>query len=563
MQVYTKILIGMAVGAVIGLTLGPNSALLEHDLYSYKDGTRAEIYLDRDDPGTRIELPGPAPLGFQATEIVSGEIIDPTGARITLPMWVKGSFEITDRIALLDESGTFRQRVGKGSGERVVAWLKLQQIPLDGGGMQTAPSPVSSLGDTVITWLSPIGALFMRLIKMVIVPLVFSSLLVGVASLGDVRKLGRLGSRTLALYLGTTAIAVTIGLLCAHLIQPGDFIDAADRTALLAQYGGAAGTRSEAAAAAPTAIESLLSIIPENPIASLSSGNMLQIIFFAVVLGIALTMLGGQGEAKPVVRFFDRIQQAMIIVIHLVMAIAPFGVAALVAEVVGTSGLSVLRALLVYGLTVLVGLAIHTVVIYGGLVRWLARLKISTFMRAIRPAQLIAFSTSSSSAALPVSMECAEQNLGVSNSVSSFVLPLGSTVNMDGTALYQGVAAVFIAQVFQMDLSLGEQVSIVLAATMASIGAAGVPGAGMVTLAMVLTASGIPQVGLALILGIDRLLDMFRTTVNVTGDLAVATVMAVAEGETLQPLSRAADQADPNRGFENRLEVEQHPVEPE
>lgn len=563
MQVYTKILIGMAVGAVIGLTLGPNSSLLDHDLYKFKNGARAELYLDRADPATRIEFPAGVPLDFQATEVVTGEVVDATGARITVPLWVAGTFEITSRLALLDESGEFRKRVGKRSGERVVAWLKLQQIPLDGGGIQTTPVPVSSLGDTIIAWLSPIGDLFMRLIKMVIVPLVFSSLLVGVASLGDVRKLGRMGGKTLALYLCTTAIAVTIGLACAHLIDPGAFIAPADRAALVAQFAGDAGSKSEAAASAPSAIENILAIIPENPMESLSTGNMLQIIFFAVILGVALTMLGSENDPKPVVRFFDRIQQAMIVVIHLVMALAPYGVAALVAEVVGQSGFSVLKALLVYGLTVLVGLAIHAGLIYGGLVRSLARLKWLTFMRAIRPAQLIAFSTSSSSAALPVSMECAEENLGVSNTVSSFVLPLGSTVNMDGTALYQGVAAIFIAQVFQMDLTIGDQLSIVLAATMASVGAAGVPGAGMVTLAMVLTASGIPQVGLALILGMDRILDMFRTTVNVTGDLAVTAVMAVAEGETLEPLSAAEDKADPHRGFENRLDADQHPIDPE
>lgn len=568
MQVYTKILIGMAVGAVVGLTLGPNSSLLEHDRYKLRDSSTVEIYLDRSDPQSRLELPtipGKArgvPLDFEASEVVTEQVTDATGAKIEVPMWVKGTFTITERLALLDESGALRERVGKRAGEQVTAWLKLSQIPLDGGGIQTTPMPVSGLGDTIIAWLSPIGDLFMRLIKFVIVPLVFSSLLVGVASLGDVRKLGRMGGKTLGLYLCTTAVAVTIGLLCAHIIQPGDFIGAADRAALVAQFAGDAGSKAEAAAEAPSTIENLLAIIPDNPMESLSSGNMLQIIFFAVFLGVALTMLG-EGEGKPVVRFFDRIQQAMIVIIHIVMAIAPFGVAALVAEVVGTSGFSVLGALMVYGAAVLAGLAIHGGLVYGGLVKVIAKVPWLTFMRAIRPAQLIAFSTSSSSAALPVSMECAEENLGVSNSVSSFVLPLGSTVNMDGTALYQGVAAIFIAQVFQMDLTIADQLSIVLAATLASVGAAGVPGAGMVTLAMVLTASGIPQVGLALILGMDRLLDMFRTAVNVTGDLAVTSVMAVSEGESLHPLSKEEDAADPHRGFEKRLETEERPVDPD
>ena len=269
---------------------------------------------------------------------------------------------------------------------------------------------------------------------------------------------------------------------------------------------------------------------------------MLQIIFFAIVFGIALTLLG-PGEATPVVTFFDKVQQAMTVLIQLVMELAPFGVAALVAEVIGLSGWSVLQALLVYGLTVVIGLAIHAVLIYGGLVQVLAKVSLPTFMRAIRQAQLIAFSTSSSSATLPVSLRCAQERLGISSPVASFVLPLGSTVNMDGTAMYQGVAAVFIAQVFQLDLSLQAQLSIVLTATMASIGAAGVPGAGMITLALVLTTIGVPMAGLALILGIDRILDMCRTAVNVTGDLAVTAVVAKSEGEQLTPQAQTDEEA--------------------
>ena len=397
---------------------------------------------------------------------------------------------------------------------------------------------------------------------MVIVPLVFSSLLVGIASLGDIRKLGRMGGKTLGLYLLTTAIAVTIGLVCAHVVQPGSFVAEEDKAALTSKFDSAAGEKSKAAASAPSAVDNVLNIVPKNPVASLSSGNMLQTIFFAVIFGIALTMMGAS-ESKLIVTFFDKVQQAMVVIIHIVMGVAPYGVAALIAEVVGTSGLSVLGALLIYALTVMAGLLAHALFVYGGLVKVFTSIPIRQFLSAIRPAQLVAFSTSSSSATLPVSMEVAEQNLRVSNPVASFVLPLGSTVNMDGTALYQGVAAVFIAQVFGIDLSAADQLGIVLTATMASIGAAGVPGAGMVTLAMVLTASGIPPVGVALILGMDRILDMFRTTVNVTGDLAVTTVMASTEGETLDPLSPAADAQDPGRGFERRLEGDMESVTPD
>ena len=544
MQLYTKILIGMAVGAIIGLTLGPNSPWLSHSLYSIPDASQIHFQRDRSDDSTTITLPSGAALRFMAEETVTETRTDATGVSSDVPIWVRGSFVFSRALALRDPSGEVHQKLGSPQPrKRITGWIRITSEPLASSGFSVSPKPISQFGDTLISWLRPIGQLFLRLIRMVIVPLVFASLLVGVASLGDVRKLGRLGGKTLGLYLTTTAIAVTIGLLCANIIQPGNFMSEADRISLLSQFSGDAGTRVTAAAAAPSTLDTLLSIIPTNPVASLTDGNMLQIIFFAIVFGIALTLLG-PGEATPVVTFFDKVQQAMIILIQLVMELAPFGVAALVAEVVGLSGFSVLQALLVYGLTVVIGLAIHAGLIYGGLVHTVARISWLTFMRAIRQAQLIAFSTSSSSATLPVSLRCAEERLGVSNPVASFVLPLGSTVNMDGTALYQGVAAVFIAQVFQMELSLQAQLSIVLTATMASIGAAGVPGAGMITLALVLTTLGVPMAGLALILGIDRILDMCRTAVNVTGDLAVTAVVARTEKEELIPQTEPAVAAD-------------------
>ena len=537
MQLYTKILIGMTVGIVIGLTLGPNSPLLSQNLYNIADASQVHFQRARGNADSAIGLPGGAELRFMARETLVETHVDSTGQASEIPGWVRGSFVYTRSLALHDPSGAIRTALGSPSiGEHVAGWLRIESRPLDSGGFALSPQPVSALGDTVVSWLRPVGALFLRLIRMVIVPLVFASLLVGVASLGDVRKLGRLGSKTLGLYLATTAVAVTIGLACATIIQPGNFLNEADRVSLLAQFDSAAGSRVSAAAQAPSTIDTVLSIIPTNPAASMTQGEMLQIIFFAIVFGIALTLLG-PGQATPVVTFFDRVQQAMIVLIQLVMKLAPYGVAALVAEVVGLSGPSVLQALLAYGLTVVLGLAIHAGLVYGGLVHSLARVSWLTFMRTIRQAQVIAFSTSSSSATLPVSLQCAEHKLGVSNPVASFVLPLGSTVNMDGTALYQGVAAVFIAQVFQLDLSLSAQLSIVLTATMASIGAAGVPGAGLITLALVLTTIGVPMAGLALILGIDRLLDMCRTAVNVTGDLAVTSVVATSEGETLTPRS--------------------------
>ena len=286
------------------------------------------------------------------------------------------------------------------------------------------------------------------------------------------------------------------------------------------------------AAESPSTIDNLLNIVPSNPLEAMAEGNMLQVIFFAVMLGVALTLIEPI-RSKEIIRILDTVQQAMIVIINMVLAVAPYGVAALLANVLGASGISVLSALLVYMLVVLLGMFLHVVLVYGGLLRFIAKIKWKEFLTAIKPAQLIAFSSSSSSATLPVSIECAEKNLKISNTVASFVLPLGSTVNMDGTALYQGVAAVFIAQVFGLDLSFSDQLIVVLTATMASVGAAGVPGAGIITLALVLAAIDIPVVGIALILGVDRLLDMFRTAMNVTGDLAVSSAIAVSEGETL------------------------------
>lgn len=563
MQIYTKILLGMFVGAVIGITLGPNSVFLEADVYTVRDAAQLHLRVHRDLPATELKLPADVPVQFDILETVREPFVDSEGVAHELTAWARVRFRFTRKLALRDMGRKLYEQLEKPEPNGAVeAWLRIEHRPVAGGGFGTYPTPVSGLGSTIIAWLRPVGKAFMRLIKMVIVPLVFASLLVGVAGLGDIRKLGRLGGKTLVLYLGTTAVAVTIGLSCAHIINPGSFINPEARAALQAQFNADAGKRVEQAAEAPSTVDNILNIIPENPVQSLASGNMLQIIFFAVIFGIALTLLDSK-HGRPVVTFFDRVQNAMILIIHMVMATAPYGVAALIADVVGTSGLSVLKGLAVYGLAVVIGLFLHATLMYGGLVRLLTKLPFLHFLRAARPAQLIAFSTSSSSATLPVTMECAEENLGVSSAVSSFVLPLGSTVNMDGTALYQGVAAIFIAQVFQMDLSFAAQLGIVLTATMASIGAAGVPGAGMVTLAMVLTASGIPAVGVALILGMDRLLDMFRTAINVTGDLAVTMVMAVSEGETLRPLTVAEDAASPGRGFAGRLERDEHPIDPD
>lgn len=376
----------------------------------------------------------------------------------------------------------------------------------------------------------PVGTLFIRLIRMIVVPLVFSSLFVGTASLGDVRKLGRIGVKTMAYYLCTTALAIIIGLALANVVKPGSRIDESTRASLMESYEQEAIENIEIAREKPNVIDALIDIVPENPVGSLAEANLLQTIFFALLLGIAVTLVPGD-RGRPAIEFFDAIAEAMIQIVHIVMKLAPLGVLALIAAVVGQFGTDILLSLIGYAVVVVVGLGVHVLLVYTTAVKIFSRMTIGRFFRGIRPAQLIAFSTSSSSATLPVTMECVEDNLGVSEEVTSFVLPLGATINMDGTALYQGVAAVFIAQVYGIDLGITAQLTIVVMATLASIGAAGVPGVGIITLAMVLEQVGVPLEGIALILGVDRILDMCRSAVNITGDASAAVVVASTEGE--------------------------------
>jgi proton glutamate symport protein len=538
MQLYTKILIGMVLGIVLGFFLGPNSFLLPAT--GVQLTPEAEIV---DAPGskTRIVLAE----GITKAKILT-EPSDESG-------WVQIEWSLKARNLLqLQKEGKIGTDRFK-TGDRVTGWV-LEKLP--------EVRRFSPLGATLVDSVEWIGRLFLALIKMVVVPLVFCSLIVGVASLGDFRKLGRLGGRTLVFFLITTVVALLIGVGLANLIQPGKMMSEQDRAILLSSYRGEATEKVADAAASPSTVDQILSIVPENPLEALAKGDMLQIIFFAAMLGIALTLMPGR-RSQLVVDLMDRLNDAMVMLVHVIMKMAPYGVAALLFKVIGSTGISVLLALAVYGLVVMAGLAIHIGVTYALFIRFGARLPLFSFLKAVRPAQLLAFSTSSSSATLPVTKECCEQNIRVSKEVSSFVLPLGATVNMDGTALYQGVAALFIAQIYNMDLGFAEQVTIVVSATLASVGAAGVPGAGMVTLAMVLTQVGVPTEGLALILGLDRLLDMFRSATNVTGDCTATTVMARLEGESLHLLTPEEDASDPKHGFEHRLTKGPHSVRPE
>ncbi len=386
---------------------------------------------------------------------------------------------------------------------------------------------------SALVFIEPVGTAWIRLITMVVVPLVFASLVVGTASLGDITKLGRIGSKTVLYYLATTAIAVTIGLVLSNLVQPGSRIDPAALEGLRSSYAAESASRVELARDAPGLLDVLLRMIPRNPIEALASGDMLPIIFFAIFFGAAVSAIPTE-RREHVVGFFDGVNEAAMVMIHWIMRLAPYAVFALIGAVIARFGLDVLQSLLAYSLVVVLGLFLHVAITYTLAIRFLARRKPLDFFRRIREAQLIAFSTSSSNATLPVTMEVAEENLDIEKEVSSFVLPLGATINMDGTALYQAVATMFIAQVLIGDISFAAQFTIVLTATLASIGAAGVPSAGIIILVVVLeqalAGTGVdPAAGIALVLGVDRILDMCRTAVNVTGDLTAAAVIERSE----------------------------------
>jgi proton glutamate symport protein len=382
----------------------------------------------------------------------------------------------------------------------------------------------------VMDYVKPVGTAFVRLIGMVVVPLVFASLLVGTTSLKDMRSLGRIGIKTIGFYLCTTAIAVSIGLLLSNVLRPGAGLSPETKQQLIQGAGEQKDYVAPARVERPSLTDLLLNIIPTNPIRAFAEGQMLQIIFFALLTGICLTLIPLE-RSRPVVAFFQAINETIIKMVHVIMQTAPFGVFALIAAVVADFGIGILLTLITYSGVVLLGLTVHLLFTYPVVLRTLAGTSVRQFFRGIRPAQLVAFSTSSSSATLPVTIECVTESVGVSPSICSFTLPLGATINMDGTALYQGVAAVFIAQLYGLGLDFGQQLTIVLTATLASIGTAGIPGAGIFTLAIVLQSVGVPLQGIGMILGVDRFLDMCRTVVNVTGDAVCATVVAASEGQ--------------------------------
>ena len=389
-------------------------------------------------------------------------------------------------------------------------------------------------------WIAPFGKIFINLLKLIAVPLVLSSLITGVASLSDLKKLSRIGGKTITIYITTTAIAVTIGLIAVNLLEPGKTVPDDMKIKLQNTYQSAASSKLEAAQEVKdrSVLQPIVDMVPSNFFSSASNNrNMLQVVFVAIIIGIALIQIPKE-KSRPVLEFMEGINDLVIKLVDNIMLMAPIGVFALIADTITSVAgnninnvLELLSALGFYMLAVIFGLLIQMFLTYTAVLKLFSKMSLKKFYQGIAPAQLLAFSTSSSGATLPVTMERCEEELGVSEEVSSFVLPLGATINMDGTALYQAVAAVFIAQTLGMDLSLGAQLTIVLTAVLASIGTAAVPGAGIIMLVIILEAIGVPSAGIALILGVDRILDMMRTVTNVTGDASVAVAVAASENQ--------------------------------
>ncbi|MBD65788.1 MAG: dicarboxylate/amino acid:cation symporter [Halobacteriovoraceae bacterium] len=426
-------------------------------------------------------------------------------------------------------------------------YQKLHWKIIIGMGLGIAYGFLSSalgLNKFTMDWISPWGTIFINMLKLIAVPLVLTSLVVGVASLSDIRKLSRIGGKTIAIYLGTTAIAVSIGLAVVNLFQPGKSMPEEITNRLQASYAANVESSQSGVATVKKAgpLQPIVEMVPQNLFeAAADNRSMLQIVFCAILIGIALIQIEGS-RSKQLVNILEIANDVVLVTVDMIMKLAPYGVFALLANtIVSVAGdnpseaAELLKALGFYCFVVVLGLGLHAFVTFPTMIKLLTPMNLRTFFKGIGPAQLLAFSTSSSGATLPVTMERCENNLGVSEEVSSFVLPLGTTINMDGTALYQAVAACFIAQATGFDLTFGDQLTIIFTAVLASVGTVAVPGAGIVMLLIVLEAIGVPSAGLALVLGVDRILDMIRTTVNVTGDAAVSVIIASGENQLGEP----------------------------
>ena len=410
-------------------------------------------------------------------------------------------------------------------------------------------SAIAGWGQFTTDWIAPFGTIFIRLLKFIAIPLVLTSLITGIASLSDLKKLSRIGGKTISIYIVTTAISVSIGLITVNLLQPGKQVPYEMQSKLQETYESDASSRADTAQEVKERgpLQLFIDMVPSNFFEAASNNrNMLQIVFISMLIGIGLVQIPKK-KSKPVLDIFEGLNDVIIKLVDIIMLIAPLGVFSLIAQTINKVAgddpdqvAELLSALGFYMIAVVVGLIIHLLVTYMTILKVYVKMPLKTFFTGIGPAQLLAFSTSSSGATLPVTMERCEDELGVSEEVSSFVLPLGATINMDGTALYQAVAAVFISQAIGLDLSLLDQLTIVLTTVLASIGTADVPGAGIIMLVIILEAIGVPSTGIALILGVDRILDMLRTVINVTGDATIAVTIASSEGQ-LGPPKKSAD----------------------
>jgi dicarboxylate/amino acid:cation (Na+ or H+) symporter, DAACS family len=406
--------------------------------------------------------------------------------------------------------------------------------------------------DTTITYVAqPVGQVFLRLLFMVVIPLVFSTLALGVAGLGDIRKLGRIGGKTIGFFLFTTGLAVTLGLLLVNLVEPGTGLDPAVRAALLAEYSGAASDRIAQSETNGFGIQTFINIVPRNPLQAAVNGDMLAVIFFTLMFGIALTRLPAT-LSGPVLRVLEGVAQAVIVIIGFAMKLAPYGVAGLIFAVTARFGIDVLRALGLYVIMVLLALSIHQFGVLALIAKYLGGISPRMLYGRGRYMMITAFSTSSSSATMPTTLRTAEEEFGVPRQVAGFVIPLGATMNMNGTALFEGMTVLFLAQVFGIELSLTAQLVVVVMSIITAIGAAGVPGGSIPLLVMILVMVRIPPEAIALVLGVDRILDMARTVPNVTADLLTSIVVARSEGYELVPASA------PDFSGEAALEVLQH-----
>lgn len=365
-------------------------------------------------------------------------------------------------------------------------------------------------------YLKPFGTIFLGLLNMLVVLLVFSSMTVGITAINDTQKLGRVGLKTLGMYAATTAIAIAIGLFFAKIFNPGIGVGLTQTAEIHLEE-------------TPDLLTTLFALVPENPIGSLAKGNILQIIVFSLFLGLGINLSGEKG--KPVARFLESLSEVMFSMTALVMRFAPYGVFAIMAWVSGSFGVGILLPLLKLILAHYTACAFHTVLVLGGILFFLAKVHPGPFFKGMSDAITLAASTSSSSASLPATLHCVEENLGVSKNIASFILPLGSTVNMNGTAIFQGIAVVFISQAYGIDLSWQNLIVIVLTATLSAVGTAGIPGSGIVTLSIVLSSVGLPLEGIAIVAGIDRLRDIVGTVVNILGDAVVSVYVAKTEGE--------------------------------